>query len=107
MSASSAPSLTCSARPLIGWAVRAAVSARNTAIDPLVIGLASGAIYLASIGHPRHAKPDVLGSTVNTAFRVNRWTSSHVKARIGASFGAAWAGRIAFHATTHAAVVLD
>ena len=58
-------------------ALRAAKAARHGAGEPLVIGLASGPIFLAEIGHPEWARPDILGATVNAAFRVLDWAGSN------------------------------
>ena len=61
-------------------ALRAAQSARSTVTDPLVVGLTSGPIHLVAIGHPSYASADIMGSTVNRAFRVLGWAR-----RLGAS----------------------
>jgi class 3 adenylate cyclase len=66
-------------------ALRASISARETIADPLVIGLSSGPILLAVIGHPSYARPDILGHTVNRTFRINEWAQSNAQSRIGAS----------------------
>jgi class 3 adenylate cyclase len=66
-------------------ALQAAISARESVPDRLVIGLSSGPILLAVIGHPSYARPDVLGHTVNRAFRVLSWVQSNSQCRIGAS----------------------
>ena len=66
-------------------AVRAAISARESVADPLVVALSSGAIHLTAIGHPSYARPDILGPAVNRAFRVREWVQSNVPGRIGAS----------------------
>jgi class 3 adenylate cyclase len=65
-------------------AIAASVSARDVVADPLVIGLAAP-VQLATIGHASYARPDVLGPTVNRAFRVNEWTMAHARSRIGAA----------------------
>ena len=65
--------------------VRAAIGARESVTDPLVIGLSSGETHLATIGHPSYARPDILGPTVNRAVRVLGWVQSNAKSRIGAS----------------------
>ena len=67
-------------------AAGASVSARNAVTDQLVVGLASGPVYVTAIGHAGYARPDIIGSTVNTAFRVNGWTAGLARARIGAAF---------------------
>ncbi len=87
-------------------AASAALSARNTVSDPLVVGLASGPIYLASLGHVDYARPDILGLAVNTAFRVNGWTAGHADSRIGAAFAADWPASSHFHLVRHPGVIL-
>jgi class 3 adenylate cyclase len=66
-------------------AVTASVVARDAMADPVVIGLATGEIHLASIGHVAYARPDILGSTVNRAFRVNAWAAANSESRIAAT----------------------
>jgi len=66
-------------------ATAAALAARAVVTDPLVIGLATGPIQLATVGHSSYARPDILGAAVNRAFRVNQWTMAHAASRIGAA----------------------
>ena len=92
-----------------GHAARAAsasLSARNTVADPLVVGLASGPIYLTSLGHVDYARPDVIGPTVNTAFRINGWTAAHANSRIGAAFAGDWPASTSFQVVAHSSVTL-
>jgi class 3 adenylate cyclase len=51
-------------------AIAASIAARAVVTDPLVIGLVTGPVHLAAIGHASYARPDILGQTVNRAFRV-------------------------------------
>jgi class 3 adenylate cyclase len=65
-----------------------AVSAARHAVSlaegvDLVIALHTGEIYLGTIGHPEYASPDILGSTVNTAFLAMPWIGEHCPSRIG------------------------
>lgn len=66
-------------------AILAALGAREIVTDQVVIGLASGPAHLASIGHPSYARPDILGTTINLAFRVNGWAAANAKSRIAAA----------------------
>ena len=59
-----------------GRAVTSSVTARNAMADPVVIGLAAGTVHLTSIGYGTYARADILGSTVNRAFRVNAWAAN-------------------------------
>ena len=63
-------------------ALRAAMAARAAVPEGLVIGMASGTIMRADVGHSAHARPDIVGSAVNAAFRVRDWaaksTTGHV-----------------------------
>ncbi len=43
----------------------------------LIVTLDCGEIYLGAIGHPDYSRPDIIGETVNTAFLVNGWASTH------------------------------
>lgn len=87
-------------------AVAAALSARDTVADSLVVGLASGPIYVASLGHVDYARPDIIGATVNTAFRVNAWTAGHANSRIGAAFAVDWPASTKFQIVVHASLTL-
>jgi transcriptional regulator with XRE-family HTH domain len=50
-------------------ALVAARQARSTCDRPeLTIVLHAGPIFLGSVGHPEHARTDIIGATVNTAF---------------------------------------
>ena len=63
-------------------ALRAAMGARAAVPEGLVIGIASGPIMRADVGHSEHARPDIIGDAVNAAYRVHDWaaksTGSHV-----------------------------
>ncbi len=63
-------------------AVRAAVSARAAISDQVVVALATGPVHLAGIGHAAYARPDILGTTVNRAFRANGWAMANAASRI-------------------------
>ena len=87
-------------------AASAALSARNTVADPLVVGLASGPIYVTSLGPAGYARPDIIGPTVNTAFRVNGWTAGHANSRIGAAFAVDWPASTSFQIVAHSGLAL-
>ncbi len=63
-------------------ALRAAMAARAAVPEGLVVGIASGPIVRADVGHSEHARPDIIGDAVNAAYRVHDWaaksTESHV-----------------------------
>jgi len=63
-------------------AIVASISAREVVTEPLVVGLAVGRAHLATIGHAEYARPDLLGRTVNCAFRVNAWAATNAESRI-------------------------
>lgn len=63
-------------------ALTAAISAREIVTGSLVVGLATGKTHLTTIGHAEYARPDLLGSTVNWAFRVNGWAAANTQSRI-------------------------
>ena len=63
-------------------ALRAAIAARDAGSEQLIIGLASGPVFLAEVGHPEWARPDILGTTVNTAFRILDWVGPNAASRI-------------------------
>ena len=88
-------------------AAGAAVSARNAIADHLVVGLASGPIYITSIGHAGFARSDIIGPTVNTAFRVNGWTAGHAHSRIGAAFSGDWPASSRFQIVAHPGLTLE
>jgi transcriptional regulator with XRE-family HTH domain len=66
-------------------ALRAAHLARTMSTDPLVIGLASGDIYLGALGHPDYARPDIVGETVNVAFLTLNWADEHARSGLVAT----------------------
>jgi len=43
---------------------------------------ATGRAHLTTIGHAEYARPDLLGRTVNCAFRVNAWAATNAESRI-------------------------
>jgi class 3 adenylate cyclase len=63
-------------------AVLSSLTARDSIADRVIFGLAAGPIHLASIGHSSYARPDILGATVNRAFRINGWAAGNAKTRI-------------------------
>ena len=63
-------------------AIAAAISAREVVSETLVVGLAVGKAHLTTIGHAEYAQADLLGRTVNCAFRVNAWAAAITQSRI-------------------------
>lgn len=64
---------------------RAVASARESvrlASEPLKIALATGPIYLGTLGHPDYAQLDILGEAVNTAFCTTSWLGANGKSGI-------------------------
>ncbi len=51
-------------------AVKAAMDVSGTIDSSMTIALCSGEIYLGSMGHPDYCLPDIMGGTVNIAFRM-------------------------------------
>ncbi len=87
-------------------AATAALLARRVVTDQLVVGLASGSVYLTPIGHQRYARPDIMGSTVNKAFRVLAWAAANTATGVAAAFSPEWRAPIEIEARLHAAVSL-
>lgn len=58
-------------------AVRAARRARDMAAEKIKIGIATGEVYLGSIGHPDYQRPDVIGETVSLALLAADWAADH------------------------------
>lgn len=63
-------------------AIEASRKAVRLANEPLKIALASGEIYLGTIGHPDYSQLDVLGSAVNTAFCLLGWMGGMTRSGI-------------------------
>ena len=87
-------------------AASAALSARGAVTDDLVVGLASGPLHIAAIGHAGYARPDIIGPTVNAAFRVNGWAAAHCTGGIGAAFSSHSEIADTLHVVAHAGVAL-
>jgi class 3 adenylate cyclase len=66
----------------LGAAIRAK---RAIDHDDLVIALHTGDIYLGRMGHPEYAVRDIIGETVNRAFLLAGWVSTHCPSGIGAT----------------------
>ena len=66
-------------------ALRAAISAKQASSAPLKIGIATGAIYFGSIGHPDYAQPDVMGEAVSIARLAAGWAAGNTRSGIVAS----------------------
>ncbi len=59
-------------------ALTAALAAAATTTEAkLKIGLASGEVYFGPLGHPEHARPDVVGQAFVTAFLIRDWGAEH------------------------------
>ena len=65
--------------------VQAAIRAKTMTDANLSIGLNSGEIYLGACGHPDYARSDIMGDTVNLAFRVLGWSGSNTQSMIAAT----------------------
>jgi len=59
-----------------GRAVAAARRACGGSTESLTVALCAGPIYLGSVGHPDYATPDIIGDTVNVAFRTLEMASA-------------------------------
>ncbi len=66
-------------------AVDCALEIVRSAEERVAVSLATGDIYLGSIGHPDYARPDIAGDTVNTAFSLMEIAESYDTARIVAN----------------------
>ncbi|HOZ45568.1 MAG TPA: helix-turn-helix domain-containing protein, partial [Candidatus Hydrogenedentes bacterium] len=66
-------------------ALETAVAARDVVGDKLRVGLATGRIYLGSVGHPDYARPDIMGEVVNIAFLTLGWAEANAKSGIAAT----------------------
>lgn len=58
-------------------AIRAALHAREIAAEKIKVGIASGEVYLGSIGHPDYKRPDVIGEPVSIALLAADWAAEH------------------------------
>ncbi|MGH7653109.1 MAG: adenylate/guanylate cyclase domain-containing protein [Gemmatimonadaceae bacterium] len=63
-------------------AVRAALAASTAVSGSLCVGLVIGPVARAKIGHSEHAQLDLVGATVNSAFRVLDWASKSTQSHI-------------------------
>ncbi len=50
--------------------------------DDLLLTLNSGEVYLGAIGHQEFSSADIIGSTVNNTFILNRWATENSKAKV-------------------------
>jgi class 3 adenylate cyclase len=50
--------------------------------EPLKIALATGPIYLGSLGHPDYAQLDIMGDAVNVVFRTLTWPGLEARSGI-------------------------
>lgn len=70
-----------------GQADRALCAARHAKrllqTEELVITLHQGEIFLGTMGHPDYACPDIIGTTVNTAFLAMSWVAGNCESGIG------------------------
>lgn len=61
-----------------GWrAIQAALHAREIAAEKVKIGIATGEVFLGSIGHPDYKRPDVIGEPVSIALLAADWAAEH------------------------------
>ena len=63
-------------------AIKTAQHAKYLITDDLRVGLASGEIYLGSVGHPDYARPDIMGEVVNISFLTREWAENNTKSGI-------------------------
>jgi class 3 adenylate cyclase len=63
----------------------AARLAQGMVNENLKIGLATGAVYLGSVGHADYARADIMGETVNAAFLTMNWAETHTETGIAAT----------------------
>ena len=63
-------------------AVKAALSVKATATEPLKIGISSGQIYVGPIGHPEYSQPDIMGEAVSIALLSTDWAASNTKSGV-------------------------
>jgi adenylate cyclase len=87
-------------------AASAAIAARHVVTDQLVVGLVSGSVYLTPIGHSRYARPDIMGATVNKAFRVHAWAAANAETGVAAAFPPEWQAPAEIAVRPHPAVNL-
>lgn len=57
--------------------------------EQLLATLNTGEVYLGTLGHPDHARLEILGETVNIVFLMNRWATQASDANLLLS-GATW-----------------
>ena len=69
-------------------AFRAVFAARAAAPKPARYTLASGPVWMGSIGHPLYARPDVLGETVNVASVLQEWLKGNAPSLVAAAASA-------------------
>jgi len=63
-------------------AIRAALHAREIAAEKVKVGIASGEVFLGSIGHPDYKRPDVIGEPVSIALLAADWAAEHTTSGI-------------------------
>lgn len=63
-------------------AIRAALHAREIAAEKVKVGIASGEVFLGSIGHPDYKRPDVIGEPVSIALLAADWAADNTASGI-------------------------
>jgi class 3 adenylate cyclase len=66
-------------------AFRAAFAARAASPRPLRISIASGLLWMGSLGHPLYARPDILGAPINLAASMQDWMKANAPSGVAAS----------------------
>ncbi|MBN1555734.1 MAG: helix-turn-helix domain-containing protein [Phycisphaerae bacterium] len=66
-------------------AVLASLCAKASSTTQLKIGMATGTIYLGTIGHPEYASPDIMGETVSIARLTAGWAAGNTESGIAAT----------------------
>ena len=66
-------------------AIDAAVRIRRAVSEDIKIGLATGEIYLGSVGHHDYARADIMGEVVNIAFLTMEWAECNAESGIAAA----------------------
>jgi len=69
-------------------AFMAIFEARTAVTAPTRFSIASGPVWMGPLGHPLHARPDVLGGTVNLASALQPWAKRRAPSLVAASAGA-------------------
>jgi class 3 adenylate cyclase len=61
--------------------------AREIAAEKVKIGIATGEVFLGSIGHPDYKRPDVIGEPVSIALLAADWAAEHTASGVVCTCG--------------------